>query len=166
MRFIDYHEGRQIALEKHAAAVLDKYRANGWIQGVHHLPHDGGNADLTAPTGEDGRPMSRKAIVEQAGLTNTIVVPRISDVHEGIAQLRRAMPRAWFHKTRCARGIKAMTHYRWRYDESNDTFFGVPLHNWASNGVDALRQWAQGYTTDTGRAAWDRDIPEDDEGIL
>ena len=42
-------------------------------------------------------------------------------------------------------GIKALEHYQYKWDPERKVFLREPLHNWASNGADAFRQWATGY---------------------
>jgi hypothetical protein len=46
---------------------------------------------------------------------------------------------------RCDRGLKCLRNYRKEWDADRATFRDRPLHNWASHGADALRNFAQGF---------------------
>ena len=50
----------------------------------------------------------------------------------------------------CADGIRCLDSYQFEWDEKRGQWRNEPLHNWASNGADAFRQWAQGYQPSTG----------------
>jgi phage terminase large subunit len=54
----------------------------------------------------------------------------------------------WFDAEKCEEGLNALANYQYVWDERYDTFRQTPLHNWASNGADAFRQFAQGYAPD------------------
>jgi len=41
--------------------------------------------------------------------------------------------------------LNSLANYQYVWDERYDTFRQNPLHNWASNGADAFRMFAQGY---------------------
>ena len=135
-RFIDYYEARLEDLDHYAKVLKDK----GYLYGTHYLPHDAEVINL----GTGNR--SRKTILEGMGVAPIQVVPRISNINEGIAMTRAAFPTCWFDKERCQGGLDALANYQYVFDEKYDTFRQNPLHNWASNGADAFRQFAQGYT--------------------
>ena len=54
-------------------------------------------------------------------------------------------------------GLDALAAYQYVFDEKYDTFRPTPLHNWASNGADAFRQFGQGYAPGRG---WSALMPE------
>ncbi|MEN9402710.1 MAG: hypothetical protein RL091_1413, partial [Verrucomicrobiota bacterium] len=60
-------------------------------------------------------------------------------------QTRTRIKTAWIDKEGCIEGIKCLDHYQREWDEKNGVFKHQPLHNWASNGADAIRQYGQGY---------------------
>lgn len=137
-RFVDYYEHRLVDLDHYAKVLKDK----GYLYGTHFLPHDVEVKTL----GSNNR--SRREIMEGMGVNPITTVPRISSVEDGIAMVRDVFKRCWFHQENCAEGLDALANYQYQYDDSYQTFRKVPLHNWASNGSDAFRMFAQGYEDD------------------
>lgn len=134
-RFIDYYEHRLVDLDHYARVLKDK----NYLYGTHYLPHDVVNTELSSNRG------SRKDILESAGVKPIKVVPRIPSLNDGIEKTRRAFGQCWFDERRCERGLEALANYQYVFDEQYDAFRQTPLHNWASNGADAFRQYAQGF---------------------
>lgn len=134
-RFIDYYESRLVDLDHYIRVLKDK----DYLYGDHYLPHD---VEVTM-LGTGNR--TRKEILEEGGIKPIIVVPRIQNVNEGIEQTRQVFNRCWFDENRCEKGLEALANYQYVYDEKYETFRQSPLHNWASNAADALRQFGQGY---------------------
>lgn len=142
--FIDYYEnsGEQAA---HYARVL---RDRGYHYGKHYLPHDGVNTEW----GGSGN-QTRLKVLEGLGVKPTVLVPRIENLGDGIDMVRQAFARARFDRTRCGEdkpgsgrgGLPALQSYQKKWNETTSAYHDYPLHNWASNGADAFRQWAQGF---------------------
>ena len=137
-RFVDYYEHRLVDLDHYAKVLQDK----GYLYGTHYLPHDVEVKTL----GSNNR--SRREILEGMGVNPITTVPRISSVDDGIAMVRDVFKQCWFHEEHCAEGLDALANYQYQYDDSYQTFRKVPLHNWASNGSDAFRMFAQGFEDD------------------
>ncbi|MCK5600631.1 DNA packaging protein, partial [Candidatus Pacearchaeota archaeon] len=137
-RFIDYHENSGESLAYYARVLKDKKEEHGYIYGKHYLPHD---VRVTELSSIDNR--SRKQILEDSGVKPIITIDRINDVNEGIELVRNILPYCSFDKVRCAQGIKCLDNYRHKWDDKNSIFLSHPLHDWASNGADAFRQFAQ-----------------------
>jgi phage terminase large subunit len=133
-RFIDYYESRLVGLDHYARMLKEK----GYLYGDHYLPHDAAVTELSTN-------LSRKQTLESMGVKPLKIVPRIKNLANGIEQTRQAFPSCWFDRERCSEGIKALANYQYRYDDQYGTYRDTPLHNWASNGADAFRQFAQGY---------------------
>lgn len=134
-RFIDYYECRLVDLDHYAKVLKEK----GYTYGQHYLPHDVEVVVL----GSGNR--SRRDILEGLGVRPVTVVPRIDNINNGIEQTRKAFKTCWFDEDRCEDGLSALSNYQYQYDEKYETHRPHPLHNWASNGADAFRQFAQGY---------------------
>lgn len=66
-------------------------------------------------------------------------------VDDGINAGRLTMPRCWFHRTNCAKGLESLRQYRAEYDEKLRTFKNEPRHDWASHSADAFRYMAMAY---------------------
>ena len=133
-RFIDYYESRLVGLDHYIKLLKSK----GYSYGEHYLPHD---VEVTELTSNE----SRRTMLELGGVKPIVVVPRVSSVNEGIEMTRKAISYCWFDEERCEKGLDALSNYQYVYDEKYDTFRQTPLHNWASNGADAFRQFGQGF---------------------
>ena len=134
-RFIDYYEHRLVDLDHYANILRDK----DYVYGTHYLPHDAEHKVL----GSNNR--SRREILEGLGVMPSVTVPRIDSVENGIAMVRDVFSKCFFHAENCETGLNALANYQYVWDERYDTFRQSPLHNWASNGSDAFRMFAQGY---------------------
>lgn len=133
-RFIDYYESRLVDLDHYIRAL----KAKDYLYGVHYLPHDVEVTELSTNK-------SRREILEGGGVKPITVVPRIHHINEGIEMTRQAFAACWFDQDRCEPGLDALANYQYVFDEKYDTHRQTPLHNWASNGADAFRQFGQGY---------------------
>lgn len=138
--FIYYMEGRLQDLTYYVDQLTELKREIGWFYGRHYLPHDAMVVDLSSVNGFD-----RRKILEHAGLRPTTVVPRTPDLNSAIELVRKVFSSCYFDEEGCKPGLKALHGYEWTYDEANQTTRKTPAHNWASNGADAFRQFAQGY---------------------
>lgn len=137
-RFIDYYETNGEGLAHYIGALQEKARTDGYLYGEHYLPHDVEITELTTN-------QSRRQVLEESRIGTIITVERIADVNQGIEMTRRMFPSCWFHKERCKKGLAALRNYRRRWNPDHQTFQATPLHDWASNGADAFRQFAQGF---------------------
>lgn len=135
-RFIDYEEETGEGF----AYFVKKLRERPYLYELHHLPHDA----RVKRQAEKG-PESPEMILKRLGVYNLKIVTRVHDVTTGIDLTRSKLPTAWIDRDKCAKGIKALDSYQFEWDENRAMFTKVPLHNWASNGADAMRQWAQGF---------------------
>jgi hypothetical protein len=142
--FIDFYEmsGEQV---EHYVRVL---RDRGYVYGKHYLPHDGVNTEW-AGTGNQ----TRLQILQKLLPGKVELVDRIENLQDGIDMVRQSLPRCRFDRTRCGEdppgsgrgGLPALMSYRKARNEKLDTWHDYPLHDWASNGADAFRQFAQGF---------------------
>lgn len=139
-RFIDYYEASGEGLVHYAEVLKQRAQKYGWTYGKHYLPHD---VEVTELSRDDNK--SRKQILEGHGVKPIVTVKRVPDINEGIQMVRGMMPYVWIDEQRCSRGINCLDSYQHEWDERNAVFRNRPLHNWASNGADAFRQFAQGY---------------------
>ncbi len=135
-RFIDYYENSGEGLGHYARVLKNK----DYVYGRHYLPHD---VEVTELTRDDNK--TRKEVLEDLGVKPIEVVPRISDVLDGIELVRNFIPSCWFDKEKCDKGIKALEAYRKEWDEKRGTYKDRPYHDWSSNAADAFRQAPQGF---------------------
>jgi hypothetical protein len=129
IHLIDYYEQTGADLG-HYVRELDK-RTYAYDHDI--LPHD-------AQAKELGTGKSRKEFLEGLG-RKTQLAPNLR-IEDGIEAVRMILPRCWFDKTRCARGIDALKMYRAEYDARLQNIRPTPVHDWASHGSDAFRMLA------------------------
>lgn len=135
-RFIDYMEASGKDLTYFAKGLMDRPHSYG----RHYLPHDAENKTL-ASGGKSVRMLLQALMPAQ----KFEVVPRTESLVSSINQTRGLIPSCYFDEDKCADGIAALEAYRREFDERLGDFKPEPLHDWASNGADAFRQFVQGY---------------------
>lgn len=144
VHLIDYYEASGADLG-HYVDVLQK---KGYGYAGHILPHDVRAKEL-------GTGKTRLEVLETLGLKNISVAPD-HRVEDGINGCRVMLPRCWFDKVKCERGVDALKLYRSAYDEKLKIFASHPLHDWTSHSADAFRYLAmtldsKAIKTDFGR---------------
>ncbi len=137
-RFIRYREANNQGLRKWWTDLEDWRKEERFQWGRHFLPHDA-NASML------GEAIDTKAsILRGLGMRNEVIVPRVSTIRAGYEVTRDAMNgNVWMDRDECAQGIKCLDSYQFIWSEARGVFTDEPLHNWASHGSDAFRQWAQ-----------------------
>lgn len=134
-RFIHAYENSGESLDHYAQYLLGRGYVYG---GTHYLPHDAANKSLQ--TGKSVEMILGELLPGH----RFEVVPRVESVISGIQQTRLKMSGAvYFDETECADGLAALDNYRKKYNEKQDVFTDVPLHDRYSNYADAFRQWGQ-----------------------
>lgn len=142
--FIDFYENSGEQASHYASELIKK----GYIYGKHYLPHDGANTEWAGTENK-----TRAQTLELLLPGQIVVVDRIDNLQDGIDMVREAMALCRFDRTRCGEsppgsgkgGLPALQSYRKAWNEKLDVWHDYPLHDWASNGADAFRQFAQGY---------------------
>ncbi len=128
---IDYYEMSGVGLDHYMKVLKEK----NYNYREHRFPHD-----VTARSLETGK--SREEVLRSFGI-RLRVLPKLG-VDDGINAVRLLLPKIYFDRTRCARGIDALKNYQKKWDSKHNIFSDTPLHNWASNGADSLRYYAMG----------------------
>jgi hypothetical protein len=139
-RFMHYLEDRLKDLKFYVGELEKIRQEHGILWGRHYLPHDANNKNLE-------RNESRVDRLVELGLERSKIKvgKKIDDLQVGIDLVRRVLPTCYFDVEFCARGIECLENYQYEYDEKTGTFRNYPLHNWASNGSDAFREFAQSW---------------------
>lgn len=144
IRLIDYYENSGVGLDHYAKVLKDK----DYVYGQHMLPHDVQVHELS--TGK-----SRFAFLAGLGIRGTVV--RKHAVEDGINSVRSILPRCWFDKGKCARGVEALRQYRQEWDDKQKAFRGRPLHDWSSHAADSFRYGA--FSARPAEVEWIRGVP-------
>jgi phage terminase large subunit len=140
VRVIDYYIGIHGDFPIFVSMLMDRGarpgNEAGYKYGKHYLPHD---VNVT----EVGSGKTRLSILRGLGLSNVKPVAKLG-IDDGIAAVRRLLPRCYFDRDKCADGIKALRQYRREWDETRKVFYEKPYHDWASDPADAFRYLAVG----------------------
>lgn len=145
-RFIDYMEAHDEDLRYYVAQL----RERGYLFGTHYLPHDADHRRL----GDFNR-STREMLQELMPGERFTVIPRITELINGVNQVRKNLKTAYFDETGCALGIRRIEGYRKKFSKTDGRFLDLPdKSNGCSEGADALRQWAQ--ARETGMLAGDK----------
>lgn len=134
-RFIHYYE----VAEEDLLHLMRYLQQTGFVFGTHYLPHDAFHGRLN-----EGN-KSVTDMLRQMGLRNIQKVPRIDNVLTGIQQTRDVFPLCWFDDEGCKDGLARLQQYRKRWNKQLGCWSQEPLHDEASNGADAFRQFGQVY---------------------
>ena len=132
--FIGYIEGWGEPYN-HYVSELNKL---GYVWGAHYIPHDGNHIRQ----GEMHN-VSPIQSLENLGLKNIEVVPRVSDISHGIQATRDSFATCWFDEEKCKDGIVHLDSYRKRWNNTTGRFMDAPVHDVHSECADAFRQFGQ-----------------------
>ena len=124
---IDFIENHGVGLEWYVKQIKNK----DYMYDEHWIPHDGAAREL-------GTGKTRQESLRDLGLKRVNIVPRQS-VADGIHAVRMLLPKCWFDKIKCERGLSALKNYQRKYDSKLSKFVDKPLHDWSSNAADAFR---------------------------
>lgn len=126
---IDFIESAGVGLPWYA----NELRSKGYAYTGHVAPPD------IAVT-EFGSGLSRREVAANLGIS--FATSRPHKVMDGIEAVRTLLPRMYFDRDKCQRGIEALGLYRQEWDPKLQAFKPTPLHDWTSHGADALRYFA------------------------
>jgi len=129
---IDYYETSGEGLAHYVKIMKEKPYV---YTDEHTLPHDCKAREL-------GTGKSREEVLNALGIKCRILSQQ--RVEDGINAARNILPRVWFDKEKCGRGIEALRQYRKEWDDKQQVFKNRPLHDWTSHGSDAFRYLAMG----------------------
>ena len=157
VRLVNYYENSGEGLP-HYARELNKFAVQkDIVYGKHYAPHD-------IKVRELGTGKSRLEIARSMGLKFTTV--KKLPIIDGIDAVRALLPRCWFSKDSCARGLEALKGYHKEFDSARQVFRKTPVHDSNSHGADAFRTMAVGlktpklsnktpkYSYDTTKLSW------------
>jgi len=135
IHIIDFYENSGVGLDHYAKILAQK----PYVYEKHLLPHDSEVREL-------GTGRSRIETLLSLGVRGTVVP--IQSVEDGINAVRIMLPKCWFDKEKCEKGVDALRLYRKEFDDKRMTFKERPLHDWTSHAADAFRYLAWGLKPD------------------
>ena len=130
-RLIDYYENSGEGLPHYAQMLTEGDRRN-YTYREHVLPHDGAVRDLS--TGKKRQDTLRELVPG-----GRVIVGRKHKPENGINSSRLLIPKCWFDRVKCERGLMALRNYQKKFDSKNQIWASKPLHDWSSHGADAFR---------------------------
>lgn len=125
-RYIDHYEINGADLAHFVKILKDK----PYVYGRHVLPHDGAARDLS--TGK-----SRQENLRLLGIRTEIQARH--RVEDQIQAARSILPKCYFDKVKCERGINSLENFTQKWDAKQKIFSNTPLHNWASHSAAAFQ---------------------------
>lgn len=133
-RFIKYYEASGETLGHYAKYLQD----TGYLMGKHFLPHDAAHKRLSDHN------KSIKEMLEDLGVKNIEIVPRITDEMTGIQMTRNAFSQCIFDEEGCADGLKRLQNFKKAWNPQTGNWKPTPRPNDPNaHGSDAFRQFAQ-----------------------
>ena len=129
IRIIDVDTGENLTLAERVSRMASK----GYNYGTDFIPHDAASQNYVGTTFQ--------AQLTAAGRKNSRVVPRCSNVWDGVNLVRQMFPSFTFRLPHCAKGIEALEVVRTRPIQGG---VGNELvHDWSLHPADALRMMAE-----------------------
>lgn len=136
-RFIGFYQNSGESLA-HYVTELSDWKPADVPWGTHYLPHDAKVTDLSRTDN-----LTREQVIQDLGLKNTRIVPRIADLQTGIETTRNSIGACWFDEEACAEGIICLDNYRKDWNETRGVWRNEPAPSIYNHGADAYRQFAQ-----------------------
>ena len=148
IRWLRYYENTRETLSTYVNWIKEQERDLGILINQHYLPHD------AAQHSRGGRTFTQD--MDEAGITNYVVVPVTPDVWVGINAVRNLFSNFYFHpKTEYywkkdgkayLGGLASLENYCQAEDTAQGVIRPVPIKNQATHGADAMRTFAEAYT--------------------
>lgn len=135
LRLIDYYSNSQQPLQHYIQLLQNK----GYTYGTDWLPHDAKAKSLAT-----GRSVEEIML----GLGRKVQITPNLSIFDGINAARTIFNRCFFDKEKCAEGLQALRHYRYKVDPETKQLSGMPLHDENSHGADAFRYFALSIADD------------------
>lgn len=134
--FIDFDEGWGEPYEY----FIKRMQAKGYLWGKHYLPHDGAHARQG-----ESQNLSPQQMLQNLGLRDVVIVPRVSELLHGINKTRDAlMNDVWFDQNRCKAGLHHLENYTRKFNAHAQAYTSEPVKSDGhSEAADAFRQFAQ-----------------------
>jgi hypothetical protein len=140
IRAINYFEHNGEAMGFYKRKLDEIAKEHRYRYGSHYGPHDLNVREL----GHE-KTKTRWESAKDMGL-NFQIVPRISKELDGIEAVRKILPRVWFDKEKCERGILCLDNYRKEWNEKFGVFSDRPVHDEFSHGAKAFETGALALT--------------------
>jgi len=115
-----------------------------YVWGRHYLPHDAKARRIGSALDGDSPPRTIEKILQEAGMRDIAVVPRIQHKYSAIQEVRRFLPNVFMDATECKHGIKSLKNFRREWDDKMSVWKDRPRHDWAMHGYDGFECLVRG----------------------
>lgn len=133
-RFIGYFEAHGERL----GVYVKELQNRGFVYNKHFLPHDASHKRLS------DKNQSLAEMLNDLGLQNIEIVPKITDLATGIQITRANFPKVYIDPVTCELGVNRLDNYKKRWNTRDKRWSDEPdKSNGCSEAADAFRQWAQ-----------------------
>lgn len=138
-RFVRYFAGTNEGMRYYWNLIEDWRQQHDARWGKHYLPHDG-------DTRIQGYEVdTRRDILQDLGARDIVIVPRISDVRDGIELVRQVLPECEFDEVGCAEGVASLDNYSRDWNEQSGTWSSRPRHDKFCLGPDTRIRTLSGW---------------------
>ncbi len=136
LRLIYYYENRDQGIEHYINFLHELADLYHFKYARHYAPHDIMVREFT-------NNRTRYDTAQKMGLTFTLA-PNLGAgaLEEGIIAVKTLFQRFWIHEENCKQGIECLKQYHAEQDIKHGVYKSAPLHDWSSDGCDALRYFA------------------------
>jgi hypothetical protein len=110
----------------------------------HVLPHDGANPN--PQTGKTSEKFLQELVNEHLG-GKVKCAKRPNRKEDGIEAVRQFIPKCYFDKKSCDRGLDGLTQYHKEWDTKKEIYRHV--HDWCSHPVDGFQTMALAHSFQT-----------------
>ena len=150
-RLVGYLEGSDDDILYYWAKLQKDYALHQW--GYHFLPHDAGHKRAGTAKSADMPPRTLEEILNEAGMSDTHIIPRIDHKITAITEVRNWLPDVVIDERSCEKGLKCLNNFRKAWDDVNGCWKDRPLHDWAMHGYDGLETLCRGLNAFGVKAA-------------
>lgn len=145
-RYIRYYQNHLEEPSFYADYLHKLEREHRYSYMKHYMPHDVGSH--VWQVGKSGIQVWRDLGISP--IRKIDKAKSTAEVMAGVQAIRQVLSTAVIDEINCVDGIRALDNYIKEWDEKNSRWKDKPMHNWASDGVDALRTRAVGFRPEIG----------------
>lgn len=139
---IDFYQNNSVGLDHYAKYL----QSMTYVFGTHHFPHDMANTEF-------GTGRTRMEVAEELFVGSQLDIVQKIGIEDGINAARVIIPRVWFDKIKCEKGIRALLNYHRQWDSRLMEFKNKAVHDWSSHASDAFRYLGVGLTMPKQKSA-------------
>ena len=136
IRVINCYRNRNKPIGHYLGYCTDLY----YNYDYHVFPHD-----VMVRNKETGKALAN-TIRKHRAFKKLVVVPKLGNLDSvtWVNQVRKVLMQCSFDEVNCAIGLECLRNYHRQFDEKNNVFRNLPVHDENSDGADAFRALAFG----------------------